>query len=172
MDTDLSTVGWSPPSRQDTPLPNGQATWDEAGPGSGSTKGDEKEMGWDKGTEDVKAVPEGAFPALAFPGKSLLDSCLVMRDTSGISTSLGRAIRKLLMVRRETEFTFLVATVILVLLSIFNKSQASSSFEALNSSSLSSCQRDVMPPVQMSRGPRAFSRVSTGKSYIVRPTHG
>ena len=129
-------------------------------------------MGWDKGTEDVKAIPEGAFPALAFPGKSLLDSCLVMRDTSGISTSLGRAIRKLLMVRRETEFTFLVATVILVLLSIFNKSQASSSFEALNSSSLSSCQRDVMPPVQMSRGPRAFSRVSTGKSYIVRPTHG
>lgn len=56
---------------QDTPLPNSQATWDEAGPGSGSTNGDGKKIGWDKGTEDVKVVPKGTFPALAFPGKSL-----------------------------------------------------------------------------------------------------
>ena len=31
-------------------------------------------MGWDKGIEDVKVVPEGTFPALAFPGKSLWGS--------------------------------------------------------------------------------------------------
>ena len=55
---------------------------------------------------------------------------------------------------------------ILGFLPIFNKSQASSSFEALNSACLSMCQRDVMPPVQMRRGPRAFSRVSTGDSAI------
>ena len=56
---------------QDTPLPNSQATWDEAGPGSGSTNGDGKKILWDKGPEDVKVVPKGTFPALAFPGKSL-----------------------------------------------------------------------------------------------------
>ena len=49
---------------------------------------------------------------------------------------------------------------------IFNKIQASSSFEALNSACLSRCQRDGMPPVQRRRGPRAFSRVSTGDSAI------
>ena len=40
------------------------------------------------------------------------DSCLVTRDTSGISTCLGRAIWTLLELRRETKFPFLVATVI------------------------------------------------------------
>ena len=40
------------------------------------------------------------------------DSCLVMRDTFGISTSLGRAIWTLLELRRETENPFLVATMI------------------------------------------------------------
>ena len=75
------------------------------------------------------------------------DSCLVMRETSGIYSSLGRAIWTLLEVRRETEAPFLVAKLILGLLSIFNKSQASSPFEALNSAWLSSGQRDVRPPV-------------------------
>ena len=42
----------------------------------------------------------------------------------------------LLEVRRETQVTFLVATVIWGFLSIFKKSQASSYFEALNSVSL------------------------------------
>ena len=70
----------------------------------------------------------------------------------------------LLEVRQETEFSFLVATVILGLLSVFNKSQASSPFEALNSMCLSRCQRLVSPPVQMRQGTRAFSRVSTGDS--------
>ena len=89
-----------------------------------------------------------------------------MRDTSGISKRLGRAIQTLLKARQETEGPFVVATVILVFLSIFKKSHASSPFEALNSASLSRCQKDVRPPVQMRRAPRAFSRVSTGDSDI------
>ena len=70
----------------------------------------------------------------------------------------------LLEVRQETEVHFLVGTVILGFLSIFNKSQASSPFESLNSVCLSTFQRDVRPPVQMRRTPMAFSRVSTGDS--------
>ena len=89
-----------------------------------------------------------------------------MRDTSGISSWLVRAIRTLLEVRRETQCPFLLATVIFGFLSIFNKSLASSPFEALNSVGLSKCQRDMRPPVHMRRGPRAFSRVSTGDSDI------
>ena len=92
------------------------------------------------------------------------DSCLVMRDTSGISTRLDRAIWMLLEMWRETKGSFPVATVILGLLSNLNKSQASSPFEALNSKCLSRFQRDVRTPVQMRRGPKAFSRVSTGDS--------
>ena len=94
------------------------------------------------------------------------DSCLVTRDTSGFSSRLGRATWTLLEVKRETDGPFLVATVILGFLSIFNKSQASSPFEALNTACLSRCQRDVRPPVQMRQGTRAFSRVSTGDSDI------
>ena len=96
----------------------------------------------------------------------LQDSCLVTRETSGISTSLGRAIWMLLKVRQETDGPFLVATVILGFLSIFKKSQASSPFEALYSACLSRCQRDMRPPVLMKWGTRAFSRVSTGDSGI------
>ena len=92
------------------------------------------------------------------------DSCLVMRDTSGISTRLGMEMQMLLEIRQETENPFLVSTVILVFLSIFNKSQASSPFQALNSACLSRCQRDLRPPVQMRREPMALSRVSTWDS--------
>ena len=67
-------------------------------------------------------------------------------------------------VKWETEIHFLVGTVILGLLSIFKKSQASSPYEALNSVCLLRVQRDVRPPVQMRRKPMAFSRVSTGDS--------
>ena len=95
------------------------------------------------------------------------DSCLVMMDTSGIKTRLGRTIRTLLEVRRETEGHFLVGTVIFGYLTIFKKCQASSTFEALYSSSLSRCQKDVKPIVQMRWRPRAFSRVSTGDSGIL-----
>ena len=66
----------------------------------------------------------------------------------------------LLEVRQETEFHFLVGTVILGFLSIFKKSQASSPYEALNSVCLLRGQRDVRPPVQMRRTSTAFSRVS------------
>ena len=76
------------------------------------------------------------------------DSCLVMTDTSGTSTRLGRKIRTLLGVRREAKRPLLVGTVILVFLSIFTKNQALSPFEALNSAHLSKCQRDVRPSVQ------------------------
>ena len=81
-------------------------------------------------------------------------SCLVMRDTLGISLRLDRAIRTLLDVRQETQSHFLLATVILGYLSIFNKRQASSTFEALNSVCLSRCQRYVRLLVQMRWAPR------------------
>ena len=70
----------------------------------------------------------------------------------------------LLEVRQETEVHFLFGTVILGLLSIFKKSQASSPYEALKSVCISRGQRDVRPPVQMRLKPMAFSRVSTGDS--------
>ena len=72
----------------------------------------------------------------------------------------------LLQVRWETEGHFLVGTMILGFLSFFKKSQASSPFEALNSTRLSRCLSDVRPPVQMRRRTCAFSRVSTGDSDI------
>ena len=52
--------------------------------------------------------------------------------------------------RRETEGHCRVGTVILAFLTIFKKHQASSTFEALNNATLSMCQRDVRPLVQMS----------------------
>ena len=51
-------------------------------------------------------------------------------------------------------------------LSIFKRSQASSPFETLNSTSLSRGQMDLRTPVEMRWRPRAFSRVSTGDSDI------
>ena len=73
----------------------------------------------------------------------------------------------LLEVRRETEGHFLVVTVIWKFLTIFKKSQASSTFTTLNSTSLSRCQRNVRPLVEMSWRPRAFCRVSTVDSDIL-----
>ena len=66
--------------------------------------------------------------------------------------------------RQETEFHFLFGTVILGLLSIFRKSQASSPYEAFNSVCLSRTHRDVRPPLQKTLTPTAFSRVSTRDS--------
>ena len=93
-------------------------------------------------------------------------SCLVTSNNTAISLRLGRAIGMLLEVRHWTNCPFLLATVILGFLSIFNKSQASSPFEALNSACLSRCQRDVRPPVQMRRVPGAFSMDAMGDSDI------
>ena len=66
--------------------------------------------------------------------------------------------------RQETEGHFLLGTVILGLLSIFNKSNASSPYEAFNSVCLSRGHRDMRPPVQMTLTPMDFSRDSTRDS--------
>ena len=73
----------------------------------------------------------------------------------------------LLDVRRETECHFLVGTVILGFLTIVKKSQATSTFEALNSACLSMCQRNMRPLVEMRWRPRAFCRVCRGDSDIL-----
>ena len=72
----------------------------------------------------------------------------------------------LMVVSREAKLPLLVATVIFVFLSIFTKRQASSPFEALNSSHLSKSQMDVRPFVQKRLRTMAFSRFSTGDSDI------
>ena len=95
------------------------------------------------------------------------DSCVVMTDTPGSQTMLGRKIQTLLEVSREARRPLLVGTIILVFLSIFMKSQASSHFEALNSAHLSKSQMDVRPSVQKRLRTLAFSRVSIGDSDIL-----
>ena len=79
---------------------------------------------------------------------------------------LGRKIQTLLEVSREAKHPLLVVTFILVFLSIFKKSQASSPFEALNSAQLSNSQMDVRHSVQQRLRSMAFSRVSTVDSDI------
>ena len=79
---------------------------------------------------------------------------------------LGRKTQTLLEVSREAKLPLLVGTVILVFLSIFRKSQASSPFEALNLGQLSKSQMDVRPSVQKRLRTMGFSRVSTGDSDI------
>ena len=69
--------------------------------------------------------------------------------------------------RREAKRPLLVGTVILVFLSIFTKSQASSPFEAMNSAQLSMYQEDVRPSVQKRCKTVGFSMVSTGDSDIL-----
>ena len=68
--------------------------------------------------------------------------------------------------RREAKRPLFVGTVILVFLSIFTKSQASSTFEAMNSAHLSMCQKDERLSVQKRWSTMAFCRVSTGDSVI------
>ena len=99
------------------------------------------------------------------------DTCLGVNDTSAYSSRLGRPIGMPLVVKHEIQAPFQVATVILGFLSIFKRLQDSSPFEALNSACLSKCQTDVRSPFKMRRGPRAFSRVSTGNQttlHLVR----
>ena len=79
---------------------------------------------------------------------------------------LGRKIHTLLEVSWEAKLPLLVGTVILILLSIFTKSQASSPFEALNSAHLSKSQMDVRLYVQKRVTTMAFSSISTGDSDI------
>ena len=79
---------------------------------------------------------------------------------------LCRKIQTLLEVSQKAKRLLLVGTVILVFLSIFTKSQASSPFEALNSVHLSKSQMDVRPSVQKRLRTMAFSRFATGHSHI------
>ena len=79
---------------------------------------------------------------------------------------LGRKIHTILEVIWESKRPLLVSTVILVFVSIFRKSQASSHFEALNSAHLSKSQMDVRPSVQKRLRTMAFSRVSIGDCDI------
>ena len=79
---------------------------------------------------------------------------------------LGMKIQTLLEVSREAKLPLLLGTVILVFLSIFTKSQASSPFEAINSADLSKSQMDVRPSFQKWLRTMAYSRVSTGDSDI------
>ena len=72
----------------------------------------------------------------------------------------------LLEASRDAKRPLLVGSVILVFLSIFTKSQASSPFEALNSAHVSKSQMDVRPSLQKGLRTMAFSRVSTGDSDI------
>ena len=81
---------------------------------------------------------------------------------------LGRKTQTLLEVSREAKRPLLVDTVILIFLSIFMKSQASSPFKALNSAHLSKPQMDVRPSVQKRLRTMTFSRDSTGDSDIPR----
>ena len=70
-------------------------------------------------------------------------------------------------VKWESRSLFLFDTVILGFLNILKNCQASSKFEAVNSTWLSSCQGHVRPIFEMKWRPRAFSRVSTGDSDIL-----
>ena len=79
---------------------------------------------------------------------------------------LGRKIQTLLDVSQEAKRPLLIGTVILVLLSIFMKSQASLPFEALNSAHLSKSQMDVRSSVQKRLRTMALTRVSRGDSDI------
>ena len=67
---------------------------------------------------------------------------------AGSETKLGRTIRMLPEVRGEAKRPLLIGRVILVFLSIFTRSQASSPFEAIKSAHLSMCQKDMRPSVQ------------------------
>ena len=79
---------------------------------------------------------------------------------------LGRKIETLLQVSLEAKRPLLVGTVILLFLSIFTKSQASSPFETMNLVHLSNSQLDVRPSVQKRLRTMAFSSVSTRDSDI------
>ena len=103
----------------------------------------------------VVAGTWGIFSSYGGDGPSKLmfvqrsqDSWIGTRDTSAICSRLGWALGMLLEVRRETQCPFPFDTGILGFLSIFKSSQALSPFEALESTCLSRCQRNMRPPVR------------------------
>ena len=90
-----------------------------------------------------------------------------MRVNSVIYTRRGRTIRTFLEGKWEFRSLFLFDTVILGFLTILKNCQASSKFEAVNSTWLSSCQRHVRHIFDMRWRTRDFCRVSTGDSDIL-----
>ena len=79
----------------------------------------------------------------------------------------GRTIQRLLEVKGQFRSLFLFDTVILGFLTILKNCQASSKFEAVKPTWISSCQSHVRPLSEMKWRPRAFCRVSTGDSDIL-----
>ena len=69
--------------------------------------------------------------------------------------------------KSEFRSLFLFERVILGFLTILKNCQASSTFEIVNSTWLSSCQTHVRPLFEMKWWTRAFCRVSTGDSDII-----
>ena len=84
----------------------------------------------------------------------------------GFSLTHARPIGMPLEMKPETQGPFPVATWKLGFPSIFKRSQLSAPFEAFHSACLSSCQRDVRPPVDMRQGTKTFPKVSTGYSDV------
>ena len=82
-------------------------------------------------------------------------------------TRRDRTVRTLLEVKREFRSLFLFDKVILGFLTILKNYQASSTFEAVNSTWLSSLQNLLRPIFEMQWRARAFCRVSTGDSEIL-----
>ena len=95
------------------------------------------------------------------------DTCLGMRDNSGMLTRRARTIRTLLEVKWEFTSLFLFDTVILGFQTMLKNCQASSTFEAVNSTWISKWQRHVRPLFEMMWRPRAFCRVSTVDSDVL-----
>ena len=95
------------------------------------------------------------------------DTCLGMRDISGMLTKHCRTIRPLLEFKWEFKSLFLFDTVKLGFLTILKNCQASSTFQAVNSTWLSICQRHVTPFFDMKWRPRTFCRILTGDSDIL-----
>ena len=73
----------------------------------------------------------------------------------------------LLEVKREFRSLFLFDIVLLGFLTILKNCQASSKFDAVNFTWLSSCQSHVRPLSEEKWRPRASCRVSTGDSGIL-----
>ena len=79
----------------------------------------------------------------------------------------GRTIWTLLEFKLEFRSLFLFDIEILGFLTILKNCQASSTFEAVNFTWLSSCQRHLRPFSEMKWRPRAFCRISRGDSDIL-----
>ena len=118
------------------------------------------------GTWGIFSSYNGNSPSKLVFVQQRQDTCLVAMDSTGFSSRLARAIGMTLEVRQHTQCPLLVVTVILGFLSIFKWNQASSPLEALTSTLLSSCHRDIGVPVENRWEPSAFSRVCSGDSDI------